>query len=132
MHTIKYTILSYFPFNDYNAIFIAFVTDHNDIIMIPLGDDKLPGPVKRQASNNNNQDGSDLGVVIGVSVGIIGGYFLILFLLLATLIFCFVHFNCQPEECTCNPKCSRKLRLRCPKNVEDNVCYCCGAVVKLC
>ena len=100
--------------------------------MIPLGDDKLPGPVKRQASNNNNQDDSNLGVVIGVSVGIIGGYFLILFLLVTTLIFCFVRFNCQPEECKCNPKCSRKPRLRCPKNVEDNVCYCCGAAVKLC
>ena len=83
--------------------------------------------------NTNKNSGLDPRVVIiGVSVGIIGSYFLILFLLVVTLIFCFVRFNCQCEKCTCDPKCSRKLCLRCPKNIEDNICYCCGVGVKLC
>ena len=89
--------------------------------------------MRRQASNdNNNEGGIDPKTVIVVSVVVVGGYFLFLFSILATLLFCFVRFNCRCAKCKCDPKCSKKPRLRCTKNVEDNVWYCCSAGFKLC
>ena len=89
--------------------------------------------MRRQASGNNNDGISSTAVIIIViSVGVVGGYFLLLFLIVVTLVFCFVRFNCQWAKCKCDPKCSRKARLRCPKSVEDNICNCCGIMCKTC
>ena len=99
--------------------------------MIIGGDSLL---VRRQTnSGDTDQGGVDSVLVITLCVVLIGGYFIALFLILLTLIYCFVRFNCECTEskCKCNPKCTRRPRVRFPKNVEDNVSVCCGKGCKI-
>ena len=97
--------------------------------------------LRKRATSNNNENNLDITTIVIIVVLTFGGYLTFISAVVGTLIFCFVRFNCQCEQCcglsccyraTCAPKCVRKARISCPKAVEDNVSKCCATMVRSC